>query len=137
MLTAREWGMMIGQKIEFRDAEHVEVFTLNNVWDGLALDLFGAEDSEPFAAEDCKPVPRAIEQITKEEKEELEEMYGGDFKIELYKYGYKFIDEENDPFGDEEPVSFGVDDIDWLTGRGFDIRDWIDHGLAVRKGDNK
>ncbi len=127
------WGLMIGQKIKYNDGD----FNITFILEGGRNEFGGLElfDSilEQFTACFCKPILRTLDQMTDEEKKEL---IGWDWILsEKYRFtnsGYYHTTNKIKHFH-----NFSIEEIDWLTQKGFDIRGFIDAGLAIKKEDGE
>jgi len=138
-LTIQDWGMMVGQEVEFKVAKYTKIFTLTNLWndrlDNSGVILFGSDTADdPVDAPYCKPILRTLTQMTFKDFDKITEKFKVGISLELIKdetndYILKQIEDE---FSNEEVIHL----YDHLTAEGFDIRGWIENGLAI-KGENE
>jgi len=132
-ITIHDWGMMIGQEVESVYGSTFKIVGLGAGIDG-EFTLFG-EDGFFEIAEDCKPILRTLNQMTSDEmNESLDFFKVKKFDISSFEDGFndfafvtEFIDELQ--WGADKDI----DVYDYLTHKGFDIRNWIDSGLAIKK----
>ena len=130
-LTAQDWGRLIGQKAMYKGA----IFEIKHLLDHECGTLFIGDGHGHVSAKLCKPILRRVEDMTDEEKDEF-----------VYSEGYKsptlnfWIEDNSDIIWfnvyhrDVEHFisqTCSINDYDWLESKGFDIRGWIDAGLAI------
>ena len=127
-LNIQDWSKMMGQKCIIYQTDR-QGSKCNTIGDVAVVDLnrIGVGHEFPnyyitfHCINDCKPVLRRVEDMTKEEKEELMRISNSKTRSECecciqHDTSILFIDTS---------IS------DWLESKGFDIRGWIDEGLAV------
>jgi len=127
-LTAQDWGMMIGKEVCYEEETGSNpIFTLTGVVEkDEMIDLWGYRSI--YADHVCKPILRALDQMTNEEVDSLQ---------------FKFIhigsvSNSNKNIVDNNFVSLlsntsrKLDLVDWLTQKGFDIRNFIEQDLAIK-----
>lgn len=117
-LTVQDWGMMIGRKVMHvhEDGEtYIDVLVgLIERYDcSIELNLF---DCDYVNSRECKPILKRLENISEEDSQLLDEQFG-------------FLKTTKDNGGVD--IIGQVKLFDWLTQKGYDIRGWIDAGLAI------
>lgn len=136
MLTVRDWGRMIGGRVE-TPCKTVPI--------DMILGISTCNTYEPtnrleccegvYDMEDCKPVLRTFDQMTEEEKREFEKMFCVDeCLIKFYRQPsgdlcYEYIAPE------PHNMVCGQSSIQWLRDRWFDTDGWIEAGLAIKEGE--
>jgi len=134
-LTTQDWGMMIGREVQCgEEMGSNSVFSLAGIYEKLNGDLILTSQKDGhYGAFICKPILRTLDQMTEEEMNQSLKF----FNIE--KFDTSIFKNENDSFVFE--LEWGadrdVDVSDCLTQKGFDIRNWIDSGLAIKKEETK
>jgi len=133
-LTAQDWGLMIGQQVICEDI----MFVLDSVHCQYGdLELGDGSDNR-FDAVFCKPILRELDQMTDGEKKEYGKKFLANYTDLLcISYDDDGLMQEDCLFDDSYPGNFPIrepEKFDWLTQKGFDVRGWVDAGLAVKKG---
>lgn len=135
-LSLQQWGMMIGRKARIdetiinidgiRVSDYQELAIIDEVgWEWLTSDY------------EIKPILRNLDQMTEEEKEEFFKFikdvdYNEVSEIKFNPYSIEFIWNVSNELYFKEIRYFSVEMQDWFTQKGFDIRNWIDAGLAIK-----
>lgn len=129
-LTAQEWGLYIGQKVICDNKKFVikGIKELNHI---CLYDEFGIA----VKSEDCKPILRSLDQMTDEEKNLLSSLIEKDRhlfdcvvivgNIISCKYDFGLCGVAH------EPATIKI--IDWLTQKGFAIRNEFERGIAIKE----
>lgn len=129
-LTIQDWGLMIDKKV-LLDNKIVRVM-------GVILDLNDEInikiDDDPFTYyrrpqyNQIKPILRTIDQMTEEDKEEFGIIHNetgtiSEVSVDFFSYWIK-----------ETYLQYrmSLEGVDFLTRKGYDIRGWIDQGLAIK-----
>ena len=132
-LTVRDWGKLIGKKVvKCFGTDNQEIFTLLAVGylDSYYLQHGDVDIGYPSneIPDFCKPILRRIEDMTEEEKGEFEKEFINGKLLTIGNFSY----EEGNPITMiKHFYHFEIAHYDWLDERGFDIRGWIDQGLAI------
>lgn len=135
-LTPQQWGMMIGQKVSITRGTASLVKIIKCVRsDFIETSSVNSEIQDGtfqwYPVEYCKPILQTLDQMTEEEMIEFKSM----LPAEMHNANIKF--DETDGFlvssnTDHDYLSYSIDHVDWLTRKGFDIRNWIEDGLAIK-----
>jgi hypothetical protein len=139
-LTVQDWGRMIGQKILFKLYEEV-VFKLRSPYfDKLGNLMLEKSKGNEFNSNFCKPILRRLKDITEKEIEEFKKEFLNNYDnynrivgtvFNKTYFRIVFIDKSGSLPIDDDCWSYFIEHFDWLESKGFDIRDWIDAGLAI------
>jgi len=119
MLTARDWGRLIGGKIECVD-EHG---TVRGVLHRVESDFLTVKlKSNNFAyyvcfTSTCRPILRSFDQMTEEENKEFHYLTGIMSDLENCETHIR--------------MAHQVSIMDWFDSIGVDQRGWIEAGLAI------
>ena len=139
-LTAQDWCKMIGNKIACHiigSEDNTVEYTLVGVYQSQTEFYLTViyddnyDDTKTFSAsciDFCKPILRTINQITKEEEEELFERYAYSGCLE----SCKICPAGKSPKLNTCLLSASVI-IDYLDSIGIDCRGWIEDGLAIKE----
>ena len=133
-LTAQDWALHIGKKILCDGCEYK---LLGVSFSGLnVIDKYSKYDVK---FDNCKPILRTLDQMTEDEKQEYVDLFGGVKPNHFYYDGTRngvviCVIGCCDYFGQFYVASTII--LDWLTQKGFDIRNWIEQGLAVKEERN-
>lgn len=120
-LTTQDWALCIGHKLIIDGGDS---YIIEEVGRGH-LHLKGLNNMKVVPTF-CKPILRTLDQMTEEEKNEFEKEC---VKISSLNESYYITF-----YGDI--IYYSVHQIDWLTRKGFDIRGWIEAGLAIKEAYN-
>lgn len=132
-LTAQQWGMCIGQKAVANDGVSgiIEGYRCGYVF--LKYTQFNR--GRFYKTSEIKPILRTDDQMTEKEKAEFSSLFLNKKRLSLFFIGENYIAcyilvDDND----EYPCNTLM--TDWLTAKGFDIRGWIEQGLAIKQEAN-
>lgn len=125
-LNMFDWSMMINQKISCSDDSGERRGVLKRIEEtqtGKIVLMIKYTEMNPgafyYANENiCKPILRTLDQITEEEHKHYDSC-----KDRVSMAGHLISPAED----------YQV--IDWLTQKGFDVRCWIEQGLAIKEGE--
>jgi len=136
MLSIQDWGFMLGQEIhvdtditDFKEGVLVAINSSNHCELSVLFKIEERLFTAKFLTEDCKPILRTIDQITRKEIDILIEKFG-------YSYGYN-IDEINlflDDLCSADYVLY-TRIVFWFIQQGIDQLGYIDKGWAIKKED--
>lgn len=124
-LKSKEWGLYKGQKIAvsinavFFDDVKPDTFIMKGFDEGLILKC--EERIMEIESKYCKPILRGLNQMTEEEKNEFECLVSETAKY-IYVQGNKITN----------PLI-----TDWLTQKGFAIRQEFERGVAIKEENNE
>ena len=118
MLTTRDWGRMIGINIIYNNGSIFQVV-------GTLCELLIVKPFNHLEMDKCKPILRKIEDMTEEEKRQLDKL--DKEACEKCKLEVCPIDYGENPC--RCPAVVG--EIDYFDRIGIDQRSWIEKGLAV------
>ena len=130
-LTAQQWGLCIGQKAVANDGVSGVVEGYRYGYILLKYTEFNA--GRFYKTSEIKPILRTLDQITYEEKLELMSVVSKNAgKVLALKTSDSHNFSSNPADYDDLFTYAHVAAIDWLTAKGFDIRGWIEQGLAIK-----
>jgi hypothetical protein len=132
-LTAFEWGLYIGNAVEHQGGFMFILHGIDIFLDHIELLSYNVlMNKQKYEESDCKPILRSLDQMTDEERAYITSkyFYGYEFYVQ-----YVFLDEMNNLAvrlsDDSKYYMCHVDFIDWLTEKGFAIRNEFERGVAV------
>ena len=135
-LSAQDWGLMIGRELHSKEngCDILEGVTINAHKQIMLHCKNGLYNTEFI---ECKPFLRTLDQMTEDEKREYKEsFYHTEATLLQLSYDSDGLIQEDCLFYSTHPGHFPIREpqkFDWLTRKGFDIRGWIEAGLAVKK----
>jgi len=136
-LTPQDWGMLIGQKVEYHACNLEQISTLVAVKESTDGDsILTMYNGDFFIVGDhfCKPILRTIDQMTVEDAEEIVEKFDLPKSIndDACQYNKEYVlSLIEDEFTNEDLPNL----YDHLTQKGLDLRGWIELGLAIKQED--
>ena len=124
MLTARDWGRLLGCKVERQLSSGSEVD--GQRWRGygtLSVDLLSQITRAIDRGQEVplKPVLRTFDQMTEEERVYFLSEFGSVYDDDIPSYRIRKAN--------------NVKEIDYLDSIHVDQRGWIDQGLAIKEGE--
>jgi len=129
-LTVQDWGRLIGQKVQTPDGIKKISEVRNST---IMCELENHFARRCYKRNYCKPILRTLGQMTEEEKIVFADINGVNNSEHL---NVRIFDDRvwfNNSRNKERSVT-SIYTVDWLTQEGFDIRGWIDAGLAIKDG---
>ena len=128
-LTIQDWGLMIGQKVKWKNKN----FYLLAV-DMHRLSLMAPKGKNTHYAhiinDKPKPILRTLDQMIEEEKKEFAKIFHKGYEITNIFESSIFYKKCG---GFKGEIEHDIKSYDWLTQKGFDVRGWIDAELAIRE----
>jgi hypothetical protein len=133
-LPIQDWGKMIGQKAKSNNGI---IFTVDKIDLWSVVPIYSYDYDQDFSIEDCKPILRRLEDMTYHDKNDFcndFDINGDIYNIRVFKDHiiYDYGDPECYKWsGSDAVLEFRIKHYDWLDSKGYDIRGWIDAGLAI------
>ena len=111
-LTIQDWALCVGRNFIY--------------WFG-DIGVINYKNISNLEHASAKPILKTLDQMTQEDKEEFQKKFKHYQEIYFHKEGYSECKSGCHGWKD-----YTLEMYDFLTRKGYDVRGWIDQGLAIK-----